>query len=380
MLNVALQRPNSIDDKLNEIKTVVKRSFAADVWNIDDPSFLQFGKSYKRRYVHFTYLNLPDLIQLEIKFFLAKQLLERRLSLNTILQYTCCFKEFSDFLNTCYPKAQSLIEIPLEKALAQWETFLIKNKKTYLIFVRNLLNFIRNHYDTRDFFEKDIWDARTIDHLEWSETTTAYLLNFTKVPQTYRNSVKRFIRTALVNQSVATLARKISYISYFLEFLIKESTQEFSKSLNNLARSDLEKYFNYLFEEKGSRTPKHLNAYISAVYEYLDFLHRIEHHLATKKPIDHLIFPEDFKKRQRFEDSIKFVPEMVFNQLQKLFNRDPKSLDPQMTEQDKKYIPIVILLMATGWRISDILNLRYHNCLLYHREGWYLQGDIKKQG
>ncbi|MCL4377167.1 MAG: tyrosine-type recombinase/integrase, partial [Actinobacteria bacterium] len=40
--------------------------------------------------------------------------------------------------------------------------------------------------------------------------------------------------------------------------------------------------------------------------------------------------------------------------------------------------PIVILLRASGWRISDILNLRYNNCLDKTPQGWYLCGDIQK--
>lgn len=41
-------------------------------------------------------------------------------------------------------------------------------------------------------------------------------------------------------------------------------------------------------------------------------------------------------------------------------------------------IPIIILLRASGWRISDILNLRYNNCLDKTSQGWYLYGDIQK--
>jgi hypothetical protein len=43
-----------------------------------------------------------------------------------------------------------------------------------------------------------------------------------------------------------------------------------------------------------------------------------------------------------------------------------------------EYIPIVILLRASGWRISDVLNLRYDKCLDRTSQGWYLCGDIPK--
>lgn len=43
-----------------------------------------------------------------------------------------------------------------------------------------------------------------------------------------------------------------------------------------------------------------------------------------------------------------------------------------------EYIPVVILLIASGWRISDVLNLRYDTCLEHTEQGWYLKGDIRK--
>ena len=43
-----------------------------------------------------------------------------------------------------------------------------------------------------------------------------------------------------------------------------------------------------------------------------------------------------------------------------------------------EHIPVVIILIASGWRISDVLNLRYDTCLEYTEQGWYLKGDIRK--
>src|SRR5665648_356503 len=43
-----------------------------------------------------------------------------------------------------------------------------------------------------------------------------------------------------------------------------------------------------------------------------------------------------------------------------------------------EYIPVVLLLRACGWRISDILNLKFDKCLDRTGQGWYLCGDIVK--
>jgi integrase len=38
----------------------------------------------------------------------------------------------------------------------------------------------------------------------------------------------------------------------------------------------------------------------------------------------------------------------------------------------------VIILRASGWRIGDVLNLRYDTCLEHTSSGWWLCGNILK--
>lgn len=42
------------------------------------------------------------------------------------------------------------------------------------------------------------------------------------------------------------------------------------------------------------------------------------------------------------------------------------------------YLPVVIILRASGWRIADVLNLRHDTCLEHSASGWWLKGDIQK--
>jgi integrase len=49
-----------------------------------------------------------------------------------------------------------------------------------------------------------------------------------------------------------------------------------------------------------------------------------------------------------------------------------------MHQLPPKYLPIVIILRASGWRIGDVLNLRYDTCLEHTSSGWWLCGDILK--
>jgi len=100
---------------------------------------------------------------------------------------------------------------------------------------------------------------------------------------------------------------------------------------------------------------------------------------APKKYITFLIFQDDIPKRELNKDEVKkakFIPEPIL-----------KQLDNNIMDLDRpQFISIYILLRETGWRGTDILNLRYHNCLEQiwnNKEGiynYYLCGEITKTG
>lgn len=100
---------------------------------------------------------------------------------------------------------------------------------------------------------------------------------------------------------------------------------------------------------------------------------------APKKEVSFLIFENDIPKREKDNhrlQRIKFIPEPIL-----------KQLDNNIMDLDRpQYIPIYILLRETGWRGTDILNLRYHNCLeqIWNNKeqtyNYYLCGEITKTG
>ena len=100
---------------------------------------------------------------------------------------------------------------------------------------------------------------------------------------------------------------------------------------------------------------------------------------APKKEVSFLIFENDIPKRERDSDRlnrVKFIPEPIL-----------KQLDNNIMDLDRpQYIPIYILLRETGWLGTDILNLRYHNCLeqIWNNKeqsyNYYLCGEITKTG
>lgn len=111
---------------------------------------------------------------------------------------------------------------------------------------------------------------------------------------------------------------------------------------------------------------KYLLIVLNVFLETIEKLHFDE---APALPVNLLLFKEDFPRPiTKTENDIKYIPEGVLQQIEEKI----EFLIPS------KYIPIVVLLRATGWRISDILNLRYVACLEQTSQEWYLCGDIKK--
>ena len=87
---------------------------------------------------------------------------------------------------------------------------------------------------------------------------------------------------------------------------------------------------------------------------FIEFIQISEYLGAPIKPVTFLIFKEDIPRRQKWNaDKTKYISEEVLNQLED----NIEFIKPQ------EYIPIVIILRATGMRISDVLNLRYDKCL-----------------
>lgn len=63
----------------------------------------------------------------------------------------------------------------------------------------------------------------------------------------------------------------------------------------------------------------------------------------------------------------KYIPQSVLEQL-----------DHHLHHLTAVYIPVMIVLRASGWRISDVLALKWASCLEQHNDNYCLVGDIQK--
>ena len=140
------------------------------------------------------------------------------------------------------------------------------------------------------------------------------------------------------------------------------------QDIKSLSRKDMEDYLSWYRSYIAERPGSHLS-YLISLRSFLAYIQKAEYPEAPEKPFFMLIFDEDMPPTSQItENDIKYIPEGVLQQLEHNLER----LSPS------EHIPVAILLRASGWRISDILNLRYDKCLKRTVQGWWLCGDIPK--
>lgn len=141
----------------------------------------------------------------------------------------------------------------------------------------------------------------------------------------------------------------------------------------------MEKYLFRISQIYKDKNVTYMNKFISYPRTFLEYIQMAQYDKAPKKEVSFLIFENDIPKRERDLDRlkrIKFIPEPIL-----------KQLDNNIMDLDTpQFIPIYILLRETGWRGTDILNLRYNDCLeqIWNNKeetyNYYLCGEITKTG
>ncbi len=378
-MNIAFN-PIQNEPKLFEINSKISGYWENDIWDIHNSIFeelIDVTPKGVQRFINFS--SFPNMLKNEVKFFILTRLESGKITPRTIIKNYCsAFKQVSVFLGKYHSLNYSFIEIDLDKALLQLRSFLIerniklrnhlpKSKFTrYETLLKQIYDFYIAFYDARNEYEKDIWDIRKIASDKVLEHASHYLLNFTDIPKPFLNMVKRYIKYRLSYLSLGQCRTDIMGIKLFLTFINEQYPSW--RDITRLVREDIENYttwFNTYTENfKGSKP-----AYFIALHTFLDSMQRLGYDEAPKVPISILIFKEDFPKHNRWaQNEVKYIPEDVLQQLED----NLEYLSPS------EYIPVIVLLRASGWRISDILCLKYDTCLERTNLGWYLCGDILK--
>lgn len=218
---------------------------------------------------------------------------------------------------------------------------------------------------------KDTWDARNIPGLRYAPHTSNYLINFTGVPAVFRPAVKEYAKFQLASgRAAGTLHGYASHLGHFLTFFVQRSPS--TATLQDLNSQDINDFIITLKATLSKREVKDMNGHvwyhIHALEGFLAYLERIQSPLKPTEPTARIIWPQHFPRRNHAEPhQVKYIPQSVLRQL-----------DAHLQHLSAIYIPVVIILRASGWRISDVLYLKLDTCLEQLAGKYWLVGDIQK--
>lgn len=216
---------------------------------------------------------------------------------------------------------------------------------------------------------KDRWDARNIPGFHYAPHTGNYYVCFTSIPETFRSVVKEYAKFLMVTgRSAQTLQAYTSYLGRFLAFYSERHPE--AKTLGYLSEQDMDAFVLHLKDLIHARgwKKKQIERHVSALESFLLYLERIQCPLKPDKPTACIIWPHHHVKRKyAHSGQIKYIPQCVL-----------KQLDTHLEHLPSTCIPTVILLRASGWRISDVLYLKWDSCLEQNGEKYCLIGDILK--
>lgn len=390
-----LQKINSSQQsKYDEIIEYLKQDdgywLENDIWNMSDNVFNE--KEYK---VAVTRIKLNfienERLKNEIKYYLVYSLKNNYLTLSKILkerQYA--IKYLIGFIKRFNPNENSFNDILIENS--KWKLFLInegfslnKNNEIHNSAYRSICNvvpnFIKDFYDDREESEKDIWYSKNIRGAKipasGANSGKNNQINFTQIPQYYRETVKRYFLTIITKKTWSTCCEYLLRINYFFNYFYDNGYKDVF--LEDISRKDIEKYIFYTLNDRKDKAKTETSKYIVWIRTFLEYIQMAQYDKAPKKEVSFLIFQDDIPKRELNKDEVKkakFIPEPIL-----------KQLDNNIMDLDRpQFIPMYILLRETGWRGTDILNLRYDNCLeqIWNNKeqtyNYYLCGEITKTG
>lgn len=373
--------PHQIESKVSTLPS----PWFKDTWQLSDSEFSQYGFNENSSMpigARITFNLFPKSISTEAKFFLYDQITNRRYTIRTAYTSGSMLRKLALFLSTHYPEAKSILDLDINKALKKYKFYLhqngLKNPKTIVRVLQSFYESIFNFYDTRNEYDKEIWDIRNIPHAEVEINYSRYKLSFKGIGKPFVNLAKDYCWYALTFKSSGRIYNtELVGIRSFFNFI--ELNHKDWTSLNNLTRKEWESYLVFFHQKFNTCNWNTKNPYLTSVKIFLEYLQAKESDLAPLKPLIHIIFPNDIPKKQKHKDSVKHIPENIIMQLQNILDQNPKDLNPRMPVNELEYVPVAILQIATGWRTCDLLNLRYHKCLLkIDEQTYYLQGDINK--
>lgn len=220
-------------------------------------------------------------------------------------------------------------------------------------------------------YEKDRWDVRNIPGCSYPPHCANYYIDFQRIPKFFRSLAKDYAKFQVAEgKSVKTLIRCAYCLSGFFVFWAARYPD--ASTLHPLSLPDIEAFILHLKAEAATRRLKDMTQHIRHHLLFLEgllcYLERSQHLARPSEPTTRIIWPSHYPRWDKHPSGkVKYIPQSVLTQL-----------DTHLHHLSAASIPIVILLRASGWRISDVLYLKMDTCLEQESEKFWLVGDIQK--
>lgn len=353
-----------------------------DVWMMDTVKFAERGISLEgvKGSVVADFSGIQDRrLKSELKYYALWSLSMGTISAPTFTaNYKPAVKDLGELLQEkgCVSGITGAVVTEEELAEKGWSAF---HRDTIFRVLDRAKAILSDIYDIGDETEKDVWRALRIPGARLSavQKRAKPTLCFTDIPGAYKEAVKRYLRRMVVKRSWSHCSEMLRYIRTFFKLFYENRYED--GFLKNLNRFDIEKYLEWAAEAYADDNATYVSKAVSFIREFLDYIQMAEYPEAPEKDVYRLIFDDDVPKRERPEDTlekIKYIPEPVRIQL----DANVSAIEPPEMQ------PVYVLLRETGWRGTDVLDLRHDNCLDYvwdNEEGKYvpyLCGEITKTG
>jgi len=376
-----------------------------DVWHVEDFGQISRLKEEYKEHVDkktvktFTFVSNNENIKLEMKLHIYNMIFNKHHRFYTIFDKGGRVRRVEEFINKKYPEINSVLDLDLKKAEIKWYDWIQKRKikvirksyeakidKTYAkktvyaTTLRRIYESLFEIFDVREEWEKDKWDIKNLGKygISYNKSNNSHTLNFKYIKNSsFRKEFKKYLKMRLKNNTLkwTTCTNYLSYMHKFFNY-ISEIYPSWN-NLNDLSRNDILGYLDWLDKNvaKSNRIKNPMyykNRTLTINYKYLRDIHYYDFDFGPTKDIKKIIRDSDKPKADRGRDrfKIKEIPKKVLSQLMENFKYLNKDIQV-----------IVLIMLETGLRISDVLELKLSDLIrieIEKEEEFAINTDIRK--